>query len=134
MIELLRKHLAAVQASDFDAVEADLAPGFEFEGVAIGRRGHRDEYLAQARKWMAAYPDLKASATYLELQRRISALEEQIAHRREYYNAAVNLNNVRMEQFPDSLLASIAGLRRASLFAATAEEIADIDVGGRLRT
>ena len=81
-----------------------------------------------------AYPDLKASATYLELQRRISTLEEQIAHRREYYNAAVNLNNVRMEQFPDSLLASIAGLRRASLFAATAEEMADIDVGGRLRT
>lgn len=80
-----------------------------------------------------AYPDLKASATYLELQRRISTLEEQIAHRREYYNAAVNLNNVRMEQFPDSLLASIAGLRRASLFAATAEEMADIDVGGRLR-
>ena len=81
-----------------------------------------------------AYPDLKASATYLELQRRISTLEEQIAHRREYYNAAVNLNNVRMEQFPDSLLASIAGLRRASLFAATEEQKADIDVGGRLRT
>jgi LemA protein len=81
-----------------------------------------------------AYPDLKASATYLELQRRISTLEEQIAHRREYYNAAVNLNNVRTEQFPDSLLASRAGLRRASLFAATPEEMADIDVGGRLKT
>lgn len=81
-----------------------------------------------------AYPDLKASATYLELQRRISTLEQQIAHRREYYNAAVNLNNVRMEQFPDSLLASIAGLRRTPLFAATAEEMADIDVGVRLRT
>ena len=81
-----------------------------------------------------AYPDLKASATYLELQRRISALEEQIAHRREFYNAAVNLNNVRTEQFPDMLLAPMAGLRRAPLFAATAEEMADIDVGGRLRT
>jgi LemA protein len=80
-----------------------------------------------------AYPDLKASATYLELQRRISALEEQIAHRREYYNAAVNLNNVRTEQFPDMLLAPVAGLHRAPLFTATAEEKADIDVGGRLR-
>ena len=57
-----------------------------------------------------AYPDLKASASYLELQRRISGLEEQIAHRREYYNAAVNLNNVRMEQFPDLLLVGLAGL------------------------
>jgi len=81
-----------------------------------------------------AYPDLKASATYLELQRRISALEEQIAHRREYYNAAVNLNNVRTEQFPDSLLASFAGLHRTPLFAATPAETADVDVGARLRS
>ena len=81
-----------------------------------------------------AYPDLKASTAYLELQRRIGALEEQIAHRREYYNDAVNLNNVRTEQFPDMLLASMAGLHRAPLFAATAEEKADIDVGGRLKT
>jgi LemA protein len=51
-----------------------------------------------------SYPDLKASASYIELQRRITGLEEQIAHRREYYNAAVNLNNVRLEQFPDALL------------------------------
>jgi LemA protein len=80
-----------------------------------------------------AYPDLKASATYLDLQQRISRLEEQIAHRREFYNAAVNLNNVRTEQFPDSLLAPMAGLTRAPLFVATAEQTADIDVGGRLR-
>ncbi len=79
-----------------------------------------------------AYPELKASAAYLNLQQRISALEEQIAHRREYYNAAVNLNNVRTEQLPDSLLASIAGVRRTALFAATAAETADIDVGARL--
>jgi LemA protein len=56
-----------------------------------------------------SYPDLKASASYLELQRRISALEEQIAHRREYYNEAVNLNNVRMEQFAGRLFAEPAG-------------------------
>lgn len=80
-----------------------------------------------------AYPDLKASATYLELQQRISRLEEQIAHRREFYNAAVNLNNVRTEQLPDMLLAPMAGLTRKPLFVATAEQTADIDVGGRLR-
>ncbi|MEO8257767.1 MAG: hypothetical protein ABI868_10530 [Acidobacteriota bacterium] len=45
----------------------------------------------------------------------------------------MNLNNVRMEQFPDTLLASAAGLRRAPLFKVTAEEMADIDVGERLR-
>lgn len=76
-----------------------------------------------------AYPDLKASASYLELQRRITGLEEQIAHRREYYNAAVNLNNVRMEQFPDVLMVGMAGLLRRPLFDATGGERADLDVG-----
>jgi LemA protein len=79
-----------------------------------------------------AYPELKASAAYLELQRRISGLEEQIAHRREYYNAAVNLNNVRMEQFPDVLLVGIAGLITRPLFAAEVQERADLDVGALL--
>jgi LemA protein len=76
-----------------------------------------------------AYPDLKASGAYLELQRRISALEEQIAHRREYYNAAVNVNNVRMEQFPDALLAGMAGMAARPLFAAEVQERADVNVG-----
>ena len=46
----------------------------------------------------------------------------------------MNRNNVRMEQFPDSLLAAMAGMRHRPLFAATAEQQADIDVGARLRT
>jgi LemA protein len=79
------------------------------------------------------YPDLKSSGNFLELQHRISGLEEQIAHRREFYNDSVNINNVRMEQFPDSLLASMAGLQRRPLFQATAEERADVDVGARLK-
>jgi len=79
-----------------------------------------------------AYPDLKASTSYVELQRRISGLEEQIAHRREYYNAAVNLNNVRMEQFPDVLLIHRAGLVSRPLFAAVEKERIDVNVGALL--
>lgn len=79
-----------------------------------------------------AYPDLKASTSYIELQRRITGLEEQIAHRREYYNAAVNLNNVRMEQFPEALLVPTARIVRRALFAAAGEERADVDVNALL--
>ncbi|HEU5257331.1 MAG TPA: LemA family protein [Vicinamibacterales bacterium] len=78
------------------------------------------------------YPELKSSTNFLELQRRITALEEQIAHRREFYNDAVNINNVRLEQFPGNLLAASAGLQRRPLFEATAEERADVNVGARL--
>jgi len=78
------------------------------------------------------YPDLKSSGNFLELQKRITSLEEQIAHRREFYNDAVNINNSRMEQVPERLLAGAAGLQRRPLFEATAAERADIDVSARL--
>lgn len=79
------------------------------------------------------YPSLRASEVFMELQRRISALEEQIAHRREFYNAAVNINNVRLEEFPDLLLAGFAGLARKPLFEAQSGERADVDIGTALR-
>lgn len=79
-----------------------------------------------------SYPQLRASELFIDLQKRIAALEEQIAHRREFYNAAGNINNVRMEQFPDMVLAPMAGLVRRPLFETVEAERADIDVGERL--
>jgi LemA protein len=79
------------------------------------------------------YPALRASEVFIDLQRRISALEEQIAHRREFYNDAVNINNVRLEEFPDLLLTGLAGLSRKPLFEAQAVERADVDVAAALR-
>jgi LemA protein len=79
-----------------------------------------------------AYPTLGASTAYLELQRRISGIEEQIAHRREFFNAAVNLNNTRMQQLPDSLLAGLARMRHRDLFSASEGEKSVVDVGARL--
>lgn len=79
------------------------------------------------------YPQLKANQNFLQLQQRISALEEQIAHRREFYNEAVNINNVRMEQMPGALLAPTAGLQRRALFEASAPDRADVDIGQALK-
>ena len=47
-------------------------------------------------------------------------------------NDAVNVNNVRMEQFPDMLLVGLAGLARRPLFAAAEKERADVHVGALL--
>lgn len=104
-------------------------------GPEAGRLADEDELSRGIGRLLAtaeSYPDLKASASYVELQRRISGLEEQIAHRREYYNAAVNLNNVRMEQFPDALLIHRAGLVPRPLFAAVENERIDLNVGALL--
>ncbi len=77
------------------------------------------------------YPNLKADQTFLSLQGRISSIEEQIARRREFYNDSANINNVRMEQFPEALFAALAGMRQRSLFQATPEEQQDINVADR---
>jgi LemA protein len=75
-----------------------------------------------------AYPDLKANESFQHLQSRISGLEDSIADRREYYNEAVNNNNVRIEQFPDVLIARRFGFRAAELLEFSEEEISDVDL------
>ncbi len=51
------------------------------------------------------YPDLKANQGFLQLQGRISALENSIADRREFFNESVNIYNIRIQQFPDLVVA-----------------------------
>ncbi len=55
------------------------------------------------------YPDLKANQEFLRVQERISALENTIADRREFYNDSVNLYNIRIAQLPDLLVAQQIG-------------------------
>ena len=76
-----------------------------------------------------AYPDLKTNQTFQQLQTRISSLENAIADRREFYNESVNVNNVRIEQFPDSIVAGTFNFKAAPLLEFSAEEKADVDVG-----
>jgi len=71
------------------------------------------------------YPQLKASESFIHLHQRISTLEESIADRRELYNESVNLNNVRIEQFPDVMLARLFNFKAATLLEFEEEQLAD---------
>ncbi len=51
------------------------------------------------------YPDLKADKSFQQLGARITEIEDQIADRRELYNDSVNIYNIRIEQFPDVIVA-----------------------------
>jgi len=74
--------------------------------AAVGRaEGVLRMGLGQIFAVAEAYPELKANENFMQLQNRISALENAIADRREFYNEAVNINNVRVEQFPDFIVA-----------------------------
>ena len=78
--------------------------------VAAAREGQDVNALGQAETQLRmglgnlfavaeAYPDLKANESFRHLQTRITGLENDIADRREFYNASVNANNVRGMSF-----------------------------------
>jgi len=75
-----------------------------------------------------SYPELKANQTFQQLQTRISSLENAIADRREFYNESVNINNVRIEQFPDVLIARAMAFKPAELLQFTEAEKADVNL------
>ena len=80
------------------------------------------------------YPDLKADQTFINLQQRISGLENQIADRREFYNDSVNNNNVRIQQFPDLIVAKLFNFEQKDMLRFASEEIKDVDVSARFNT
>ena len=75
-----------------------------------------------------AYPELKANEHFMQLQTRITALENSIADRREWYNESVNLHNVRIEQFPDLIIARMFSYSEQPLLQFSVTEKADVDL------
>jgi len=75
-----------------------------------------------------AYPELRANESFMQLQGRISQLENGIADRREFYNDAVNINNTRVEQFPNTAIAGMFRFGELPLLEFSAAEKTDVDV------
>lgn len=75
-----------------------------------------------------AYPELKANENFMQLQTRISALENGIADRREWYNESVNVLNVRIDVVPDLVIARIFGFKKEPLLQFSSAEKADVDL------
>ena len=65
-----------------------------------------------------AYPDLKASGVFLDLQLRIADAEESVASARQFYNDAIEVLRTRRSQFPGSLFARFVDVPSWKLFEA----------------
>lgn len=74
------------------------------------------------------YPELKADQSFQQLQSRISSLENSIADRRELYNESVNNNNVRIEQFPDVIIANFFKFKAFDLLEFSEAELKDVEM------
>ena len=74
------------------------------------------------------YPDLKANKNFMQLQDRISHLEETLADRREFYNDSVNNYNIRIKQIPDVLVAGMLNYRDEEMFKVSEKERQDVKI------
>ncbi len=74
------------------------------------------------------YPDLKANENFLQLQRTLNEIEEQIAAARRFYNTAVMELNNAIEMFPSSIVAGMMNLRQEKMFEAAEQERQNVNV------
>jgi len=85
-----------------------------------------DNQLAGALRQLFAlsesYPDLKANASFLDLQTQLSALEDTIQNARRYYNATVREYTILTKSFPSNIVANIFGFGKEHFFEITEAE------------
>jgi LemA protein len=75
-----------------------------------------------------AYPELKASGNFAQLQRELVDVEEQLQYARRFYNGAVRDYNTATQRIPDALAARAFGFRDGEYYQAREQERAVVGV------
>ena len=75
------------------------------------------------------YPELKANQNFLELQAQLEGTENRINVARDRFNEQINVYNIHVRVFPNSMLAGMFGFQPMSRFAADAgaEDAPEVD-------
>jgi LemA protein len=113
------------------------AEGMRREGGPAGAASSENGLSDELRSLFAvaeAYPDLKASDRFLDLQRALVELEDALQNARRYYNAVVRDLNTRIQSFPDLLVARPLGFEEREFFRlddATEAAAPRLDLGSR---
>ncbi len=122
LVEAVKRYMA----HERELLERLVALRERLEG-AVGEEAFRLEgelsrALAALRLRAEAYPDLKASQNFLQLQAALTEVEDSIAAARRFYNQAVTDYNNALEQVPFLLFARAMGLKRKPVFTIPEEE------------
>tara|TARA_R110000850_G_scaffold242592_2_gene367347 strand:+ start:1744 stop:2301 length:558 start_codon:yes stop_codon:yes gene_type:complete len=75
-----------------------------------------------------SYPELRSSDHFLNLQRNLTEVEEQISASRRAYNATVFEINTSVESFPSNLIANAFGFKRHDFFEASGSTRSSVEV------
>jgi LemA protein len=75
-----------------------------------------------------AYPALRASENFQDLQRQIGDTEDKVAYSRQFYNSNVMDYNAKIQMFPTSILANMFAFKSYDFFKASDEDKQDVKV------
>lgn len=150
-VELNRRHelvpnlVEAVQAyvvyerSVVDAVSAARAQALR-QGASPAEQAAQESDLGRALGGLLAvaeaYPELRASAGFVELQRELATTEDRIAAARRFYDANVRALSTRLESFPAGVVGRGLGFEPAEYFGLAdpaARQVPVVDLGGGTR-
>ncbi len=98
----------------------------------VAERQLNENNLSQVLKSLFAlaenYPLLKADTGFVQLQKQLQELEDEISQSRKYYNAVVKMMNTKVEMFPSNIVASLMGFRKYPFFMAESGERENVRV------
>jgi len=99
---------------------------------SMDEKAAADSHVSSVLKTLFAvaenYPNLKANENFMQLQNRISGIENELADRREFYNDSVNSFNIRIQSFPDMIIANMMHLVEQEMFKVAEEDKKDVKV------
>lgn len=100
--------------------------------TSVGEKAAADNMISGALKSIFAvaenYPNLKANENFMQLQGRISGLENELSDRREFYNESVNKYNIKIQSLPDVFVANMLGYKQEEMFKVSEEDKKDVEV------
>ena len=82
----------------------------------IAAEGRLSTALEGLKVSVEAYPDLKASQNFMDLQNEISDIENKLAAARRFFNSATKELNVAVEIFPSNIIAILFNFKRETMF------------------
>ena len=110
--EALEKTIAARNMAQ---ASGDITKQLQAEGAISGA-------LKSIFAVVESYPELKANANFMDLQNKLSTLEEEIANSRKYYNGVVKIYNTKREVFPLNIIAKLFKFTKRPLY-----EVSDVE-------
>lgn len=101
------------------------------QATTINEKIQAEQQLSTAMRGLniqvEAYPDLKASANFMQLQEEMSDIENKLASVRRYFNSATRELNTSIQKFPNVIFAGMFGFTSQPMFDVGTEQRQQLD-------